>query len=319
MWRQKLMAVWPAFADEFTIIRALSLDMTDTVLFPVLPDDGHEVNYDPTVMKALHAISSRPWTGVETRAFWGEWNHPGEGSRSIRTIIQGPFDYHWDKILKPGIVSIDIGGHSGDTAIPMALLSHRPGVVAKPNVIVVEPNPAVLPVLYANLALNTHFGQFFVVEAAITDVDMAEIELADHGNSECNGGVLNGGLSNMLTQKLTQIAGVTYKARGVSMETLFQQIAAITSDPVGFIKIDCEGYDKEILRPCRDLLAASKPALFVEWFAWFEPEDDADLFKVIESIDYLPFDPLTLKRANVADRIGDLLCFHKDQIPDYVS
>lgn len=300
-------------------IVSISQRMSDMVLRPVLPDDGHEVNYDPSVMKVLHAISSRPWTGVDTRAFWGEWNHPGEGSRSIRTIIQGPYDYRWDKILKPGMVSIDIGGHSGDTAIPMALLSHRPDSGVKPTVVAVEPNPAVLPVLYANLALNTHFGQYFVVEAAITDVDMAEIELADHGNSQCNGGVLNGGLSNTLTQKLNQIAGVAYKTRGVSMETLFRQIAQITSDPVGFIKIDCEGYDKEILRPCRDLLAVSKPALFVEWFAWFEPEDDKDLFQVIESIDYVAFDPLTLKRARVTERVGDLLCFHRNQIPDYVQ
>lgn len=292
--------------------------MSDPVFRPVLLADGHEVTFDMGVMRTLHGISSLPWTGSDVRLFWGEWNHPVEASRSIRQLIQAPIDYNWVRTLRPGMVSIDIGGHSGDTAIPIALMSYDAKSQTKPTVVVVEPNPAVLPILQVNLALNTHMADFYVVEAAITDTDMPEIELADHGNAQCNGGVLKGGLSQPLTHKLSAAAGVSYKVPGVSMATLFDKIAAVTSDPVGFIKIDCEGYDKEILRPCRDLFAVNKPVLFVEWFDWFEPEDDQDLFRVIESIDYVAFCPLHLHRASVAERIGDLLCFHKDAIPDYV-
>ncbi|WAC47065.1 FkbM family methyltransferase [Asticcacaulis sp. SL142] len=289
------------------------------ILLPTISADGQETTYDMGVLRTLHSISSEPWTGKSGRALWGEWSHPGEGSRSLTSIMEGPIGYHWGKVLKPGHIAIDIGGHSGDTAIPMALMSYDNSSQCKGSVVVVEPNPAVLPVLHVNLAMNTHIGDFYVVQAAITNTDMDEIELADHGNAQCNGGVLDGGLSRDVAQHLKNVAGTKYMARGVSMETLFRNIETEIKQPVGFIKIDCEGYDKEILRPCRDLFARMKPVLFVEWFAWFAHEDDQDLFKVIESIDYVPYDPITLKLANVQNRIGDLMCFHKDDIPNYVS
>jgi FkbM family methyltransferase len=228
-------------------------------------------------------------------------------------------NYHWDSAMRPGTVAIDIGAHSGDTAIPMALIGYDAVTKTKSNVVVVEPNPAVLPVLQVNLALNAHIGNFYVVEAALTDVDVEEIELADHGNAECNGGVLEANnLSPEVTQRMHEVAGVKYRARGISLETLFREIERNIGQPVGFIKIDCEGHDKEIIRPCRELFGKSRPVLFLEWFAWFTPADDRDLFEVIRFIDYIAFDPITLEPATVSHRIGDLLCFHKEEVPDFV-
>ncbi|MDV6331037.1 FkbM family methyltransferase [Asticcacaulis sp. 201] len=300
-------------------IRTYRFQMTDQILRAIIPLDDAETTYDLGILRKLHSVPTERWTGGNGRAVWGEWNHPGESGRSLTSIVHAPLDYHWDFVIKRGTVAVDIGGHSGDTAIPMALIGYDAVPKTKSNVVVVEPNPAVLPVLHVNLAMNTHIGDFYVVEAAITNSDMDEIELADHGNAECNGGVLEGGLSADLAKKLRDVAGVKYKARGVSMETLFHQIETDIGQPVGFIKIDCEGYDKEIIRPCRDLFAKSKPVLFVEWFAWFAPDDDRDLFDVIKSIDYVPYDPITLQPASLSKRIGDLLCFHKDEIPSFVK
>ncbi len=288
--------------------------MSNLVPCAVTPATQDEVTFDLGVLRALHSVPCARWTGKPERALWGEWNHPQEGSRSLTSIIEAAQTWRWDRFIKPGKVAIDIGGHSGDTAIPMALFAYDKATGSKGNVVVVEPNPAVVPILNVNLALNTHLGHFHSLMAAVTAEDVEEIELADHGNAQCNGGVLGDQtLSAALTERLLNSAGVRYRTPGISLATLFSHIRAhVSSDPIGFIKIDCEGYDKEIIRPCRELFAEHKPVLFVEWFNWFTAEDDADLFKVIESIGYTPYDPSTLQRAEVNNRISDLLCLHGD-------
>jgi FkbM family methyltransferase len=303
-------ALGPATRDDGRLKNLMS------TLIPcaVTPATQEEVTFDLGNLRALHSAPCSRWTGTPERALWGEWNHPHEGSRTLTSIIEAAQTWNWDRFIKPDQVVIDIGGHSGDTAIPMALFAYDKATGRKGNVVVVEPNPAVVPVLNVNLALNTHLGHFHSLMAAVTAEDVEEIELADHGNAQCNGGVLGDQtLSAELTERLLSSAGIRYRTPGISLATLFSHVGNhISSDPIGFIKIDCEGYDKEILRPCRELFAEHKPVLFVEWFNWFTPEDDADLFSVINAIDYIAYDPTTLQPADVSVRIGDLLCLHRE-------
>ena len=296
-------------------IRDIKDIMADETFFQTFAStDEGEIDLDLADVRTLHSSYVQPWTGRPDRAHWCEWRHPGEGSRSLTSIIQSFRASHWERFIRPGVTTIDIGGHSGDTAIPLALFSYDKGNATGGNVIVVEPNPAVKPVLAVNLALNTHLGHFHLLPAAITGEDVDEIELADHSNAQCNGGVLRAGISEKVESRLAEIAGVRYKARGVSMATLFAEAKKLSPAPIGFVKIDCEGYDKEIIRPCRELFEADKPVLFVEWFAWYEPEDDADLFKVIDDIGYVPFDPISLKPAELRTRVFDLLCVCKESL-----
>lgn len=309
-----------AYAREENISEALSLPdlrggkdsrLGGALLRSILIDDSTEAVVGLAVVRRLHSVSSMPWTSRSERVLWGEWDHPGEAARSLTSIIEATRSFNWHRFIGPGKVCIDIGGHSGDTALPMALYSYDNQIGKRGQVIVVEPNPAVIPVLDVNLTMNTHIGDFYVANVAITKVDLEEVELADHGNAECNGGVLaGGGLSALVESRLQSIATNRYKTRGVSLEKLFKEIECTCRKPVGFIKIDCEGYDKEILRPCKSLLMHDMPVLFVEWFEWFTPDDDADLFSVIDSIGYIPYDPLTLMPANLTVRIPDLLCIH---------
>lgn len=284
-----------------------------TILFKTFTEDGEGASLPArSALRTLHTVKGDRWMGTPSRVLWFEWDHPGETSRPLASIIEAAEAFHWDKFIKPGHVAIDIGGHSADTAIPMGLLCYDQLTRTKGYVIVVEPNPAVIPVMDCNLAINTHIANFYSVPVAITMRDMDSIELADHGNSQCNGGVLESGLSNTVAQKLEDVAVFRYTAPGMSMETLFASAKRLSSgQPISFVKLDCEGYDKEILRPCKDLLAQDKPALFVEWFDWFEAEDDADLFAVIDSLDYAPFDPVTLAPSSLERPTSDLLCVHK--------
>ena len=278
-------------------------------------EDNLELNIACPNVRSLHSIKCHQYTGNPSRALWYEWDHPAEGSRDLATIISSAQDFNWDRFIVPGKISIDIGGHSGDTAIPMGLFSFDRDTKQKGHVFIVEPNPAVIPVLDTNLAMNTHLANYYSLPVAITPHDVLEVELADHGNSQCNGGVIESGLSSDAAQKIRDVAVFRYKAPGVSMKTLFRTSKHFgNGQPIGFVKLDCEGYDKEILRPCRDLLSIDKPVLFVEWFEWFEDEDDIDLFAVIDSIDYVPLNPVTLTPSSISDPTSDILCIHKTKI-----
>jgi FkbM family methyltransferase len=216
----------------------------------------------------------------------------------------------WGEFIKPGSTAIDIGAHSGDTAIPMGLFGFDKQTGRKSNIIAVEPNPDLQGLLAICFDLNSHVANFSQCRAAITATDMDCVEISDHGNANCNGGIAEG-YSETLTTRLKDSAKVVYKARGLSIPSLLRENNVDASD-VTFIKIDCEGYDKEIIRGAKEFLAAVKPALFVEWFAWFSPEDDDDLFRAIDEVGYAPFHPGSLEPIDRSlERLSDITCLPK--------
>lgn len=148
---------------------------------------------------------------------------------------------------------------------------------------------------------------------AITDVDMDVVELADHGNANCNGGVLEGEYSTALKEQLSTIAKFRYTAPGISLYSLVEKMTPSEAQDIRFVKIDCEGYDKQILRGARSILEQIQPTLFVEWFAWFTPADDDDLFAAIAEIGYRALDPLSFEPVDRAGRrLSDLVCIPLD-------
>lgn len=119
---------------------------------------------------------------------------------------------------------------------------------------------------------------------------------------------------------LERTATVRYFAEGLSLATLLARfVTAEQQNQIAFIKTDCEGYDKEIIRGARDYLQARKPTLFAEWFAWFTPEDDDDFFRAIEEVDYVALHPRSLHLINRGEvRVPDVLCVHKTRIGEFV-
>jgi FkbM family methyltransferase len=235
--------------------------------------------------------------------------HQYERVPSFREI----FDYyveknHWSKWIEPGMTCIDIGGHSGDTAIPMMVYSRG-------TVLTVEPNPTIRPYLELNCSLNSHLGKFVVASEAVTDKNINQLEFKDHQNGMCNGGLVNESWDAETAARVMGMSGQSITVSGLTLETMLDQyLTAEEIARIGFIKTDTEGYDIEIIRNIQDILVKYKPVLFTEWFAYYGSSDIQELFKVIDSAGYVPFYPETMEPANPSIRSEDLVCLHRDNL-----
>jgi FkbM family methyltransferase len=269
-----------------------------------MPDSQFDLSHART----LHRIDASDWLGTDASAYWCEWMHPAEGPRIFSDIVDSLVAQNWHRYISAGATCIDIGAHSADTSIPMGLFAFDKMNGTKGAIYAVEPNPSAAGILALNLGLNPHIADFHAVHCAITEVDVDQIELADHGNANCNGGILEGVYSQQLQTQLREVAVEKYFTKGISLATLIGSMPDNHRKNLQFIKIDCEGYDKEIIRGAKDILREIQPTLLLEWFAWFTPEDDADFFSAISEIGYRPLNPWTLERLAPSTRVSDVLC-----------
>lgn len=244
--------------------------------------------------------------------YWFEMNHSGECPRQLLELFDIYLNrYNWDKLIRPGCTVIDIGGHSGDTAVPMQFLSRG-------TVLSVEPNPGIKKYLDYCCEQNSHLGKFVTAHEAVTTVDMDAVEILDHNNALCNGGLIDPTWTEALQQRMIGIAGDKITVPGLTLEHLLEKY--LTPDEInniGFIKTDTEGHDKSILESSKDLINRIKPIIFTEWFFAYTETESRDLFRVIEELNYLPFYPETLKPATVNQRSEDLVLIHKDKVEEF--
>jgi len=232
---------------------------------------------------------------------FADWNHPHQSIMDWKSyILKHIKDQRWGEFIKPDQIAIDIGAHTGDTAIIMGLLTGSEGMV-----LAFEANPSIMPVLEANQRLNKDRMNIKIYNLAIMQ-EKGVYQFADHGNMWCNGGYSENTdhLDNDKIQKI-QVNGVNLCQ---FLKEEFKEKYDELVKKIGFIKIDCEGYDKEIIKSIKPLIDESKPVLYVEWFDWFGANETEDLFSAIENLGYFCYDPNTLEKADRGNKIPDLLC-----------
>ncbi|CAB4133594.1 fkbM_fam, methyltransferase, FkbM family [uncultured Caudovirales phage] len=247
------------------------------------------------------------WNGQS--CFWFEMDHQFERVPDFKTI----FDYyivknHWSTWIKPGMTCIDIGGHSGDTAIPMM-------TQCRSTVLSVEPNPTVLPYLKFNCSVNEHLGRFVIASEAVTNQNADGLTFKDHQNGMCNGGLVGEKWDAETTRRVAGMSGESITVTGMTLETMLDKyLTKKEIENIGFIKTDTEGHDIEIIRNIRDILVKYKPILFTEWFAQYSASDTEKLFRVIDDAGYVAHYPETMQPADPSIRSDDLVCIHKDNL-----
>jgi FkbM family methyltransferase len=204
------------------------------------------------------------------RVEYAQWLHPGETPKVPR---QEAVD-HLRVFLRPGDVAIDIGAHTGDSTLPMALACGPTGLV-----LALEPNPYVYAVLERNASLNAGKAAILALNfAAAPAKGEMEFEYSDAGF--CNGGRHEG------ISRWRHGHAFTLRVRG---EHLPSYLDAHHQDIVGrirYIKVDAEGYDLAVLESMAPIIDRVRPFVRAEVYKLTSQGQRQQLFAFFESRGY---------------------------------
>ena len=196
-------------------------------------------------------------------------------------------------------VVIDIGACYGDTSLPMALRANE--------VLAFEPNPHSFEILKANSIANPSLR---IIPHNLAVGEAGTVNLW-YGGDYCNGGAWGDWKrESAADEKLVNVTSVN----------LHQFIQAHYPDKlhrIGFIKIDVEGFDAQILSTLKPLLNVLHPVIVVEWFIHYRdvsaPNDCTEgsrfLFHVIDDLGYRAYSEVNPSKAIAG-------CESKNWVPD---
>lgn len=202
---------------------------------------------------------------------YAQWLHPNETEKEI---TQASVDA-LRKFLLPGDVAIDIGAHTGDSTIPVALASGKEGCV-----LALEPNRYVFPILKKNSELNVDKTNIIPLMFAATPED-AEMEFLYSDSGYCNGGRFEG-MSKWLHGHAFRLA-----VQGKNLHAFIAATYPELLPRIRYIKMDTEGYESAVLATLSDLIAQTKPFLKVEVYRKLDEAQRRALFRLIAGHDYV--------------------------------
>lgn len=147
----------------------------------------------------------------------------------------------WALAEKPGIL-VDVGASTGFYTVPAAQSGRR--------VMAIEPNPAIIPRLAANLALNGCAHLVEIVQAAASDRD--------------------GTATLYVNPRVPLTSGASIEVatcsapRKVTVPTRRLDDLLAETGEISCIKIDVEGHERAVLRGAAGIIARHRPALVCE-------------------------------------------------------
>lgn len=232
---------------------------------------------------------------------YAQWQHPAETIKPVRhrevTELR--------KFLSPGDVAIDIGAHSGDTTIPMALAVGPSGCV-----LALEPNPYVFGVLEKNSNLNLDKTNIVpLMFAATPQPGTFYFEYSDEG-------FCNGGLHDNIS-KWRHGHAFKLKVQGKHLPSYLNKYHADLIPKIRLIKVDAEGFDYQILKSLETLISLVKPYIKAEIFKHvpldireemydFLLGHGYEVYRVQDELDFLG-EPLTQENL-MEERHYDVFC-----------
>ena len=203
---------------------------------------------------------------------FARWQHPGE---TPKTIEQAEVDA-LRTFLNPGDVAIDIGAHTGDSTVPMALAVGPAG-----RVFALEPNPYVFKVLAANAALNAERTRITPLMFAAMPED-GEFEFAYSDSGYCNGGFHRG--SRWRHGHFAKL-----RVAGRNLHAYLQHEAPGDLARLRYVKIDTEGFDRAVVASLAALLRATRPYLKAEIYKHLSADERSGFFHELEDLGYRVF------------------------------
>lgn len=238
---------------------------------------------------------------------YAQWLHPFEKPKEITNSKVG----FYKTLAREGGMIVDIGAHTGDTTVPMALAVKKKGLVLG-----IEPNQYVYKILEKNAQLNLeHTNIHPYCFAATKNEGIFSFNYSDA--SFCNGGFLTQ-IKNRHHKHNYQL-----KVYGKNLEKFLLMHYYSDLERLDLIKVDAEGYDKEILKTIPNILKDYKPNLMVECYKRLTNKERYELFDILNDYGYEVFylenfevngNKLKIKRENMTDKKHfEMLALHKSK------
>jgi FkbM family methyltransferase len=201
---------------------------------------------------------------------FANWQNPLVAPKKIH---QEEVDF-FKKFVKKGDLVVDIGANIGHLSVALALAAGKEGLTLS-----FDPNPYVFKILEVNAGLNPDRTNIQPQNVAITDRE----EDFFYRSSEAS--FNNGGISTDDSTFHGRFSLPT-KVRGIVLERLLQDRYPDWMSKLALVKIDTEGYDKEVIRSIRGLLAQYKPVVVSECFGKATPEQRSEHFELLAGLGY---------------------------------
>jgi FkbM family methyltransferase len=181
---------------------------------------------------------------------YAQWLNPLEQKK---VITQSSVNF-FKKFIKKGDLAIDIGAHSGDTAIPMGLAAGKEGLV-----LALDPNKIVYKILEQNSKLNPEKTNIVPLCAAATAED------GDFYYHSSEATFNNGGISTTRKSSHGKFS-LDSTIRGVNVQKYINANLTDYVEKISFVKIDTEGLDYVVLQSISELLSQHRPVVIAECF-----------------------------------------------------
>ncbi len=204
---------------------------------------------------------------------YAQWRHPLEQPKFFDEALIDSYRSY----IQEGDLAIDIGAHTGDTALPMA-------VAAGPNgcVLAFEPNRYVFKILEQNAALNADSTSIIPLPYAATEDDASRTFYYVDA-AFCNGGYL------ATKEEVAQPNQFPLTVEGRNVATLLRNEYGKQLPRLSLLKVDTDGSDHLVLRSLTDILREYRPVVVTEVMVGLPVEDRESIFATLDQLDYQCF------------------------------
>jgi FkbM family methyltransferase len=196
---------------------------------------------------------------------FANWSNP---LVSHKDITQAKVDF-FKRFIAEGSMCIDIGANVGEHTVSMALAVGKAGLVVS-----FDPNPMVFNILQKNSELNSALTNIKPFNCAISETD-GEFY---YNSSEAS--FSNGGISTEATNRHGKFQ-LPQRIKGVNLDTFLHAHFNDDLAKLKLIKVDTEGYDKEILKSIAPIIQKYKPVIIAECFPKLNKAERIDLYNTI--------------------------------------
>jgi FkbM family methyltransferase len=198
------------------------------------------------------------------------WRHPAEKPKKFSQAAVDAIR----KFLSPGDFAVDIGAHTGDSVLPIALAVGPNG-----GVLALEPNPYVYKILLANAGLNRKKTNIHPLMFAATAEDgKYEFEYSDSGF--CNGGLHK----DINPWKHAHFFKLPVQGRRLAAFIRSEYPDAWSR--IRYVKIDTEGYDPYVVASINELIVSNKPYIKTEIYKHLAENQRMAYFHELKNLGY---------------------------------